>query len=50
MDASMTDLEYQRALREIENLMRAEVGTSEGETLDALVRMVEAYERANIPL
>lgn len=36
---------YRDALREIEMLMAAELGTNEGSRLDALVTLVEAYER-----
>ena len=35
---------YRRALKEIEALMDAEPGTSEGDRLDVLVTLVEAWE------
>lgn len=39
-----TEAEYRQALAEIEGLMNAERDTPEGERLDALVTLVEAYE------
>jgi HTH-type transcriptional regulator/antitoxin HigA len=45
-----TEQEYERALKEIEGLMRAELGTPEGERLDALVTAVEAWEAVHYPL
>lgn len=44
---SMTEHDYEAALRKIEGLMAAAAGTPEGEQLVALVELVEAYERAN---
>jgi HTH-type transcriptional regulator/antitoxin HigA len=38
---------YRATLQEIESLMTAEAGTREGERLDVLVTLVEAYERKN---
>ncbi|MDO9319347.1 MAG: hypothetical protein Q7V56_14250 [Gammaproteobacteria bacterium] len=40
-----TEAEYRSALKEIDGLMGAEAGTSEGEKLDLMVTLVEAYER-----
>lgn len=40
-----TEQEYRTALAEIEELMTADIGTPEGERLNALVTLVEAYER-----
>lgn len=40
-----TKADYRAALGEIETLMRAETDTPEGERLDVLVTLVEAYER-----
>jgi len=37
--------DYHRILKEIERLMRAKRNTPEGERLDALVALVEAWER-----
>jgi antitoxin component HigA of HigAB toxin-antitoxin module len=39
-----SDDDHEKALREIEGLMGAPAGSSEGERLEALVAMVEAYE------
>ena len=40
-----TDADYRAALKEIETLMMAEPDTPEGEKLDVLVTLVEAYEQ-----
>ena len=45
-----TDADYHAALREIETLMMAEPDSSEGEKLDVLVTLVEAYEAKHYPL
>ncbi|MTW22828.1 helix-turn-helix domain-containing protein [Allochromatium palmeri] len=45
-----TESDYQAALREIECLMTAEFDTPEGERLDVLVTLVEAYEQRHFPL
>ena len=45
-----SDADYRAALKEIENLMMAEPDTLEGEKLDVLVTLVEAYERKHYPL
>lgn len=45
-----SDEDYRATLREIESLMTAEPNTPEGERLDVLVTLVEAYERKNFPL
>lgn len=42
--------DYRRALKKIEALMTARPGTAEGERLDVLVTLVEAYERKHYPL
>src|SRR5574341_2335062 len=39
-----TEADYDAALTEIDALMDAEPGTSEGDRLDVLVTLVEAYE------
>ncbi len=41
---------HQAALREIESLMVAKKGTAQGERLDVLVTLVEAYELKHFPL
>ena len=45
-----TDADYQAALKEIETLMMSALGSPEGEKLDVLVTLVEAYERKHYPL
>ena len=45
-----TDADYRAALRDIESLMTAELDTPEGERLDILVTLVEAYERRHFLL
>jgi len=45
-----TAADYRATLVEIESLMTAEPGTPEGERLDLLVTLVEAYERRHYPL
>lgn len=44
------DADYRAALKEIESLMIAKPDTPEGEKLDVLVTLVEAYERKHYPL
>jgi HTH-type transcriptional regulator / antitoxin HigA len=39
-----TETDYDEALAKIANLMEAELGTPEGDQLDVLVTLVEAYE------
>jgi HTH-type transcriptional regulator / antitoxin HigA len=45
-----TDADYHAALSDIENLMMAESNTIEGEKLDILVTLVQAYESKNFPM
>jgi len=45
-----TDADYRAALKEIETLMMAEPDSPEGEKLDVLVTLVEAYEAKHYPL
>ena len=42
--------EYGQALKEIERLWHAPVGSPEGERLEALVTRVEAWERVHYPV
>ena len=44
------EVDYQAALREIENLIEAQPGTPEGDRLDVLVTLVEAYEARHFPI
>ncbi|MGG7056101.1 helix-turn-helix domain-containing protein [Nitrosomonas sp. ANs5] len=45
-----TDADYRAALKEIDTLMAAEPNTLEGDKLDILVTLIEAYEREYFPL
>lgn len=45
-----TKVAYRAALKNIEKLMSAKAGTPDGERLDVLVTLVEAYEREHYPL
>jgi len=45
-----TQRNYRRVLKEIEGLMIAKRNTTEGDRLDVLVTLVEAWERKHYPL
>lgn len=45
-----TEADYRATLKEIESLMLAEKDTPEGDRLDILATLVEAYERAHYPI
>ena len=45
-----TQRDYRRALKEIEGLMTARRNTPEGDRLDVLVTLVEAWESKHYPL
>lgn len=45
-----TEADYQAALREVESLMSAEFGTPEGDRLDVLATLVDAYEAKHFPM
>jgi len=45
-----SEADYRTTLKEIESRMSAETGTPEGDCLDILVTLVEAYERAHYPI
>lgn len=45
-----TEADYQAVLKEIEILMHAKPDTPEGDRLDVLVTLVEAYEAKHYPL
>ena len=45
-----TDADYRAALTEIEGLMMAKPNTPEGDRLDILVTLVEAYEAKHYPI
>jgi HTH-type transcriptional regulator/antitoxin HigA len=45
-----TDADYAATLREIDALMDAQPGTEDGDRLDVLVTLAEAYERTHHPI
>ena len=45
-----TKANYRAALKEIESLMSAKANTPEGDRLDILTTLVEAYERRHFPM
>jgi HTH-type transcriptional regulator/antitoxin HigA len=45
-----TKANYQAALKEIESLMSAKANSAEGERLDVMVTLIEAYERTHFPM
>lgn len=45
-----TEVDYDRALAEIDGLMGAAPGTSEGDDLEVLTTLVEAYEAKHWPM
>lgn len=45
-----TKADYRAALKEIETLMSARAGSREGERLDVMVTLIEAYEKKHHPL
>lgn len=45
-----TEADYRAPLQEIETLMLAEMDSPEGDRLDVLVTLVEAYERKHYPI
>lgn len=45
-----TESDYQAALREIEGLMDASPDTSEGDRLDVMTTLVEAFESKHYPI
>ena len=42
--------DYRAALRQVESLMGATAGSAEGDKLDVLVTLIEAWERKHFPL
>jgi HTH-type transcriptional regulator/antitoxin HigA len=42
--------DYRRALREVDRLMDARPNTAQGDRLDLLVTLVEAWERTHFPI
>jgi len=45
-----TDADYRSALKEIESLMMAKSDSPEGEKLDVLTTLIEAYEAKHYPI
>src|SRR5207244_9547721 len=45
-----TEADYEAALQKIDQLMDAELGTPEGDQLDVLVILVEAFEAKHYPI
>lgn len=45
-----TKADYEATLKEIESLMSAEADSPQGDRLDVLVTLVEAYEREHYPI
>ena len=45
-----TDADYRAALEDIESLMMAAPNTPEGEKLDVMVTLIEAYEAKHFPM
>ncbi len=45
-----TEKDYDQALARIDMLMNADIGTPEGDELDILVTLVEAYEAKHYPM
>ncbi len=45
-----TEADYRAALKEIEGLMSARKGSAEGDRLDVLATLVDAYERKHWPI
>jgi HTH-type transcriptional regulator/antitoxin HigA len=45
-----TKTDYRDALQQIESLMTAKANSPEGDRLDVLTTLVEAYERAHFPM
>ncbi|MBX3055672.1 MAG: transcriptional regulator [Anaerolineae bacterium] len=45
-----TEADYEAALQEIDGLWNAQAGTADGDKLDVLVTLVEAYEEKQHPI
>jgi uncharacterized protein (DUF433 family) len=46
----VTKADHRAALKEIESLMSAQPGTPDGDRLDVLVTLVEAWEKKRYPM
>ena len=45
-----TEIDYKEALQTVASLMNAKIGTPEGDKLDVLVTLIEAYEEKRHPV
>lgn len=45
-----SEADYQAALKEIDRLLESQTGSPEGDRMDVLVTLVEAYEAKNFPI
>ena len=45
-----TEADYEAALKDIEKLMESHPGTPEGDRMDVLVTLIEAYEAKHFPI
>ena len=45
-----TKADYRAALEDVESLMTAKANTPEGDRLDVMATLIEAYERAHFPM
>ncbi len=45
-----TETDYQAALKEVERLIDSQPGTPEGDRMDVLVTLIEAYEARHFPI
>ena len=45
-----SEADYEVALKEIETLMNSQPGTPDGDRMDVLVTLVEAYEAKHFPI
>lgn len=50
VEALSSEVDYERALKEVERLWNAPPGTPEGTLLDSLIEPVEAYEEEHYPI
>jgi antitoxin component HigA of HigAB toxin-antitoxin module len=50
INSIQNEADHRATLREIETLMTATAGSSEGDRLEVLVTLVEAYERTHFPM
>ena len=45
-----TEADYETALKEVENLIESQPGTAEGDRMDVLLTLIEAYEAKHFPI